>query len=123
MAARPGTMLRVPRPTHPAARRVLIALAVAASSLAAAAASAVAAELPKALLWSLDCLDPGQPVLRTDVPAGSYSDRIVAARFSVPQNWPVQLLTLRTNAVAESWSNRYGGRILFPHIRISAVQA
>lgn len=86
-------------------------------------ASAVAAELPKALLWSLDCLDPGQPVLRTDVPAGSYSDRIVAARFSVPQNCPVQLLTLRTNAVAESWSNRYGGRILFHHIRISAVQA
>lgn len=46
MAARPGTMLRVPRPTQPAARRVLIALAVAASSLAAAAASAVAADAP-----------------------------------------------------------------------------
>ena len=46
MAPRPGTMRRVPRPTHPAARRVLIALAVAASSLAAAAASAVAADAP-----------------------------------------------------------------------------
>lgn len=85
-------------------------------------ATAVAADLPKSLLWSLDCIDPGQPVLRADVPPGDYRDRILRYSFSIPQNCPAQVLSLRTKAVAESWSNRYSGRVLFHHIRISAAQ-
>jgi len=85
-------------------------------------ASAAAADLPKSLMWSLDCLDRSQPVLRADIPGGDYRDRTLRYGFSVPINCLAQVLTLRTSATAESWSNRYSGRILFHHVRISATQ-
>ena len=86
-------------------------------------ASATGAELPKSLLWAIDCIDPGQPVQRVEVPDGTYQNRTVRGAFTVPQNCPVQNLTLRTNAMVESWSSRYSGRVLFHSIRISAVQS
>ncbi len=86
-------------------------------------ASATAAELPKSLMWAIDCVDPGQPIVRVEVPAGTYQDRSVRDVFTIPQNCPVQTLTLRTNAMVESWSNRYTGKVLFHDIRILAVQS
>lgn len=87
------------------------------------AASATGAELPKSLLWAIDCIDPGQPVQRVEVPDGTYQNRTIRGTFTIPQNCPLQSLTLRTNTMVESWSNRYGGRVLFHSIRISAVQS
>jgi hypothetical protein len=86
-------------------------------------ASASAVKLPKGLLWTLRCTDTGRPILNLDVPAGDYGNRTVGAKFSVPQNCPLQLLSLRTNAIAESWSERYSGGLIFHDIRISAVQS
>jgi hypothetical protein len=86
-------------------------------------ASAFAAKLPKGLTWSLDCRDPGKTILRLDVPPGDYKERLVSAAFSVPHNCPIQVLSLSTNAIAESWSERYSGRVLFQNIRISTVQS
>lgn len=87
------------------------------------AASAKSARLPKGLMWSLDCRAPAKKVLRLDVPPGDYKDRTISAAFTVPQDCPLQVLSLTTNAIAESWSERYGGRILFQTMRISAVQS
>lgn len=86
-------------------------------------ASATGAELPKSLIWAIDCLDPGQPVQRIEVPDGTYQERTIRGEFTIPQNCPLQSLSLRTNAMVESWSDRYGGRVLFHGIRISAVQS
>lgn len=85
-------------------------------------ASAAAADLPRSLLWNLDCVDGNQPVLRADVPGGDYRGRIFRYGFTIPENCPAQVLTLRTLAMAESWSSRYNGRILFHHISILAAQ-
>ncbi|MFC5385300.1 tetratricopeptide repeat protein [Aquamicrobium segne] len=84
-------------------------------------ATATSADLPKSLLWAIDCLDPGQPVQRLEVPEGTYQNRSFQTRFTIAQNCPVQSLSLRTNAMVESWSNRYGGKILFHQLRIMAV--
>lgn len=86
-------------------------------------ASAIAAELPKSLLWAVDCLDPSQPVQRVEVPEGNYQSHVFNAQFTVPRGCPVQSLTLRTNAMVESWSSRYSGKVLFDEIHISAVQS
>lgn len=86
-------------------------------------ATATSAELPKSLLWAIDCLDLRQPVQRVEVPEGTYQARSFQSRFTIPQNCPVQSLTLRTNAIVESWSNRYNGKVLFHDIRITAVQS
>lgn len=87
------------------------------------AVTATSAELPKSLLWAVDCLDPRQPVQRVEVSEGTYHARSFQSRFTIPQNCPVQSLTLRTNAMVESWSNRYSGKVLFHDIRITAVQS
>lgn len=86
-------------------------------------ASAFAAKLPKKLIWSIRCRNSGTQLLNMDVPEGNYQDRAVEAVFSVPENCPFQVLGLRTNAIAESWSERYSGRLLIHNIRISAVQS
>lgn len=81
-------------------------------------ASAIAAMLPKSLLWSIDCVSPSQPMLRADIPGGNYQTQLLSYKFSSSEQCAAQILTLRTNAVAESWSNRYGGSVLFHRIRI-----
>jgi hypothetical protein len=86
-------------------------------------ASAYAAKLPKGLMWGIKCRNSNGQLLNLDVPEGDYKDRVVDAVFSVPKDCPVQLIGLRTNAIAESWSERYSGRILIHTIRISAVQS
>ncbi|MGB3416693.1 MAG: hypothetical protein WBA36_08490 [Mesorhizobium sp.] len=86
-------------------------------------ASAFAAKLPKGLVWTIACRSPSKQVLNLDVPEGDYKDRAVDARFSVPGDCPIQVLRLRTNAIAESWSERYSGRVLIHALRISAVQS
>jgi hypothetical protein len=86
-------------------------------------ASAFAAELPKGLMWGLKCSKSGKQILTLDVPAGDYKDRTVDAAFTVPKDCPVQVLDLHTSAIAESWSERYSGRVLIESIRISTVQS
>lgn len=86
-------------------------------------ASASAAKLPKGLVWTVACRGSGKQLLNLDVPEGDYKDRTVDTRFSVPDDCPIQVLRLRTNAIAESWSERYSGRVLIHAIRISAVQS
>jgi hypothetical protein len=86
-------------------------------------ASAFAARLPKGLVWTVACRGSGKQLLNLDVPEGDYKDRTIDARFSVPDDCPIQVLRLRTNAIAESWSERYSGRVLIHALRISVVQS
>lgn len=86
-------------------------------------ASASSAKLPKGLMWSVRCVKSGNSLLSLDVPEGNYRDQTVEASFSVPRDCPLQVLGLYTNAIAESWSERYSGRVLIQNVRISAVQS
>src|SRR5690606_11999775 len=83
--------------------------------------SAFNAVMPKSLLWSLMCVEPSGAILQAEIPEGDYRDRIINIDFSVSRECPLQMLTLQTRALVESWRNRYKGRVLFHNIRISEV--
>ncbi len=85
-------------------------------------ASAFSAVMPKSLLWNLACVGPAGAVAQVEIPDGDYRDRVVTGDFTVPADCPLQLLTLQTRAMVESWSNRYNGRVLVNYIRISEAR-
>jgi len=84
--------------------------------------SALKAVMPKSLFWSLTCIDTKGPIVQLDVPEGDYKSRSVSVEFRVPANCPLQTLALQTQALVESWNNRYSGRVVFHRMRISKVK-
>lgn len=80
--------------------------------------SASRAVMPKSLIWNLKCFEQPQSILNSEVPQGDYDDRAISVNFIVPQSCPVQILSLKSTAMVESWNDRYSGRVLFKYIHI-----
>lgn len=81
--------------------------------------SASRAQMPKSLVWNLMCSDPNRSIVNSEVPQGDYYDSIQRTSFNIPQDCPVQTLSLKTTAMVESWNDRYSGQVRFKYIRIT----
>lgn len=81
--------------------------------------SASQAVLPKGLFFVVQCVEGERSLLKLALPPGSYERRQLEADFSVPDaGCPLQVLRLRTNAIAGSWKNPYSGQIKLHEVRI-----
>ncbi|MER8386446.1 hypothetical protein NKH14_13115 [Mesorhizobium sp. M1380] len=82
-------------------------------------ASARGLKLPKGLFWSIRCADPAGEIARFNIPEGTYSRQTLTQDFSAgPAGCPLQLLTLQTSAIAESWRFRYVGTLVMHKLSI-----
>ncbi|RWE64194.1 MAG: hypothetical protein EOS62_30495 [Mesorhizobium sp.] len=85
-------------------------------------ASARNLKLPKDLFWSISCVDPAGEIARFNIPEGTYSRQNLIQDFSVgPAACPLQLLKLRTAAIAESWRFRYVGTLIMHKLSIERL--
>ncbi|MER8871734.1 hypothetical protein NKI04_17670 [Mesorhizobium sp. M0814] len=85
-------------------------------------ASARNLKLPKGLFWSIRCVDPAGEIARFNIPEGTYNRQTLSQDFSVgPAACPIQLLTLQTAAIAESWRFRYVGTLVMHKLSIERV--
>lgn len=81
--------------------------------------SASHASMPKSLFWNLKCVNQNEDIANVEIPEGDYRDRILRVSFSISPTCPVQLLSLKTNALVASWNDRYAGKIVIKYTRIS----
>lgn len=87
-------------------------------------ASARNLKLPKELFWSVKCLGPAGEIAIFNIPEGTYSRRKLGQDFSVvPTGCPMQLLTLQTAAIAESWRFRYVGTLVMHKLSIERLSS
>ncbi|MES0068061.1 hypothetical protein NKJ73_19850 [Mesorhizobium sp. M0074] len=85
-------------------------------------ASARNLKLPKELFWSIRCLGPAGEIARFNIPEGTFNRQSLSQVFSVgPTNCPMQLLTLQTAAIAESWRFRYVGTLVMHKLSIERL--
>ncbi|MER9120466.1 hypothetical protein NKH93_28355 [Mesorhizobium sp. M0954] len=85
-------------------------------------ASARSLKLPKDLFWSIRCIDPAAEIARFNIPEGTYNRLNLSQDFSVGQAaCPLQLLTLQTAAIAESWRFRYVGTLVMHKLTIERL--
>lgn len=81
--------------------------------------SAANAKLPKGLFWSLRCLSSSQTFARLDIPEGSYRDEVVSTPFELSStDCPLQIVSIHTSVIAESWKDRYLGSVVFRRLQI-----
>lgn len=79
-------------------------------------------KLPKELFWSIRCGDPAEEIARFNIPEGTYNRQAMSKDFSVgPVACPMQSLTLRTAAIAESWRFRYVGTLIMHKLSIERL--
>lgn len=82
-------------------------------------ASARNLKLPKELFWTISCLGQTDEIARFNIPEGTYNRQTMSKDFSIgPVACPLQLLTLRTAAIAESWRFRYVGTLVMHKLSI-----
>ncbi|MER9061648.1 hypothetical protein [Mesorhizobium sp. M0698] len=85
-------------------------------------ASARNLKLPKELFWSIKCLGPAGEIARVNIPEGTYNRQKLSQDFSVvPTGCPMQLLTLQTAAIAESWRFRYVGTLIMHKLSVERL--
>ncbi|MER9618587.1 hypothetical protein [Mesorhizobium sp. M0207] len=85
-------------------------------------ASARNLKLPKGLFWSIRCVDPAGEIARFNIPEGTYNRQTLSQEFSVgPAACPIQLLTLQTAAIAESWRFRYVGTLVMHKLSVERL--
>lgn len=85
-------------------------------------ASARNLKLPKELFWSIKCLGPAGEIARFNIPEGTYNRQKLSQDFSVvPTGCPMQLLTLQTAAIAESWRFRYVGTLVMHKLSVERL--
>ncbi|MER9053948.1 hypothetical protein [Mesorhizobium sp. M0174] len=85
-------------------------------------ASARNLKLPKELFWSIKCLGPAGEIARFNIPEGTYNRQKLSQDFSVvPTGCPMQLLTLQTAAIAESWRFRYVGTLIMHKMSVERL--
>ncbi|MER9010741.1 hypothetical protein NKH91_13190 [Mesorhizobium sp. M0894] len=85
-------------------------------------ASARNLKLPKELFWSIRCVDPAGEIARFNIPEGTYNRQKLRQDFSVGSTaCPLQLLTLQTAAIAESWRFRYVGTLVMHKLSIERL--
>ncbi|MER8383476.1 hypothetical protein [Mesorhizobium sp. M1399] len=85
-------------------------------------ASARNLKLPKELFWSIRCVDPAGEITRFNIQEGTYNRQNLSHDFSIgPDACPVQLLTLQTAAIAESWRFRYVGTLVMHKLSIERL--
>ncbi|MER9358573.1 hypothetical protein [Mesorhizobium sp. M0500] len=85
-------------------------------------ASARNLKLPKELFWSIKCLGPAGEIARFNIPEGTYNRQKLSQDFSVvPTGCPMQLLTLQTAAIAESWRFRYVGTLIMHKLSVERL--
>jgi len=81
--------------------------------------SAANAKLPKGLYWSLRCLSPARELARVAIPEGSYRDDLISTSFQLPAvGCPLQMISIHTNVIAESWKDRYIGSVVIRRLQI-----
>lgn len=81
--------------------------------------SAANAKLPKGLYWSLRCASPARELARLDIPEGSYRNEAISVRLEVPAvDCPLQIISLHTAVIAESWKDRYLGNVVIRRLQI-----
>ena len=81
--------------------------------------SAANAKLPKGLYWSLRCTSPARELARLDIPEGSYRNEAISVRLEVPTiDCPLQVISLHTAVIAESWKDRYMGNIVIRRLQM-----
>jgi tetratricopeptide (TPR) repeat protein len=81
--------------------------------------SAANAKLPKGLYWSLRCVSSGRELARLDIPEGSYRDEEVSTSFELPPvDCPLQVISIHTAVIAESWKDRYSGNVVIRRLQI-----
>ncbi|MER9962680.1 hypothetical protein NKJ72_17215 [Mesorhizobium sp. M0045] len=85
-------------------------------------ASARSLKLPKELFWSIRCLGPSGEIARFNIPEGTFNRQILTQDFSVGlTDCPMQVLTLKTAAIAESWRFRYVGTLVMHKLSIERL--
>lgn len=85
-------------------------------------ASARNLKLPKELFWSIRCAGPAGEIARFNIPEGTYNRQKLSQDFSVvPTGCPMQLLTLQTAAIAESWRFRYVGTLIMHKLSVERL--
>lgn len=81
--------------------------------------SAANAKLPKGLFWSLQCLSPARELARLDIPEGSYRGETISAQFELPAiGCPLQVISIHTAVIAESWKDRYSGNVAIRRLHV-----
>lgn len=76
---------------------------------------------PKDLFWTVRC-GPGLALATLQVPAGSFSGTKLATDLVVPPSGcPVQVLSLDTEVMTESWLDRYQGEVTFESLAITKL--
>lgn len=81
--------------------------------------SAANAKLPRGLYWSLRCMSPVRELARLDIPEGSYGNEVVSTQFELPAvGCPLQVISIHTAVIAESWKDRYMGSVVVRRLEI-----
>ncbi|WP_187972749.1 tetratricopeptide repeat protein [Aquibium microcysteis] len=81
--------------------------------------TAANAKLPKGLYWSLRCLSSSREFARLSIAEGSYRDETVSAAFEVTAlDCPLQIVSIHTAVIAESWKDRYLGSVVVQRLQI-----
>lgn len=81
--------------------------------------SAANAKLPKGLFWSLRCLSSSREFARLTIPEGSYRDEAVSTQFELSAaDCPLQIISIHTAVIAESWKDRYLGSVVVHNLQI-----
>jgi hypothetical protein len=81
--------------------------------------TAANAKLPKGLFWSLRCLSSSREFARLDIPEGSYRNKVASTRLELsPDDCPLQVVSIHTAVIAESWKDRYTGSVVVQRLQI-----
>ena len=78
--------------------------------------------VPKELFLHISCNDPRVPVIRLDIPAGTYRDETLSGAFEVPNDrCGFYRLGFGTDLIAESFRTRYSGTLNIRSIALSKI--
>lgn len=77
---------------------------------------------PKGLHFDLICIDPKSPIIRIEVPPGSYRDEMLEASFDLPDtSCEMFRLEMGTDLIAESFRYRYSGTLSIRAISLRRI--
>ncbi|SMH40810.1 hypothetical protein SAMN02982922_2431 [Mesorhizobium australicum] len=81
-------------------------------------ASAFNLKMPRELFLIVSCGAPNRELVRLTVPEGNYRESSLESDFEVA-DCPAQSIRLATGLVAESWSYRYSGEVVFHDVSVT----
>ncbi len=77
---------------------------------------------PKGLFLRISCRDPRRPIIRLDIPVGSYRDKTLTDTFEVPDDrCGIFQLGFATDLIAESFRYKYSGSLVIHAIELSKI--